>query len=386
MPGLIASGFPVANLVSRLQGARGRLDGLAACLPETGWLGPRAEQLNPPRWEYGHVVWFQERWCLRTVPGGMPSASRVAGADALYDSSAVAHDTRWDLPLLTPDAAEAYGREVLAATAERLEREPWADLAYYAELALYHELMHVEAWWMMWQFLGYPPPHPLPPAPDLPAVPGRLVFPPGTLELGSEPEHGFLFDNEKWRHPVGLAGFDIDATPVTEAAYAAFVEAGGYRRAELWSEEGRAWLAASGARHPVYWRPEAGGWAVRRFQRWTGLAPATPLLHVNRFEAEAYAAWRGRRLPSAAEWQRASPEPGFLWGLAWEWTRDPFRPYPGFAPDPYADYSRPWFHTHAELRGGGPATDAALRRPGFRNFYLPHRRDAFAGFRTAGPS
>jgi EgtB-related family protein len=107
------------------------------------------------------------------------------------------------------------------------------------------------------------------------------------------------------------------------------------------------------------------------------------MLHVNGFEAEACAAWLGRRLPSAAEWQHATGSAGFDWGTGWEWTRDAFAPYPGFAPDPYRDYSQPWFHTHQELRGGGPVTDARLKRPGFRNFYLPHRRDAFAGFRTA---
>jgi EgtB-related family protein len=113
------------------------------------------------------------------------------------------------------------------------------------------------------------------------------------------------------------------------------------------------------------------------------LDPDAPMLHLNRFEAEACAAWLGRRLPTAAQWLRATEMPEFLWGKVWEWLRDPFAPYPGFSPDPYQDYSQPWFHTHGELRGGGPLTDPHLMRPGFRNFYLPHRRDPFAGFRTA---
>jgi EgtB-related family protein len=110
------------------------------------------------------------------------------------------------------------------------------------------------------------------------------------------------------------------------------------------------------------------------------------VLHVNRFEAEACATWMGRRLPTSAQWVRATARPDFRWGMAWEWLRDPFAPYPGFAPDPYQDYSQPWFYTHGELRGGGPVTDPALKRPGFRNFYLPERRDPFVGFRTAGPA
>ena len=106
------------------------------------------------------------------------------------------------------------------------------------------------------------------------------------------------------------------------------------------------------------------------------------MLHVNRHEAEACAAWTGRRLPAAEQWLRATQRPEFRRGMAWEWLRDAFAPYPGFSPDPYRDYAQPWFHTHGELRGGGPVTDPSLKRPGFRNFYLPERRDPFAGFRT----
>ena len=108
--------------------------------------------------------------------------------------------------------------------------------------------------------------------------------------------------------------------------------------------------------------------------------------HVNRYEAEACAAWQDRCLPTAGQWLRATEISKFRWGKVWEWLRDPFVPYPGFSPDPYRDYSQPWFHTHWELRGGGPVTDPHLRRPGFRNFYLPHRRDPFVGFRTASPN
>jgi len=180
---------------------------------------------------------------------------------------------------------------------------------------------------------------------------------------------------------VSLA-FDIDASPVSETAFAAFVDAGGYQRKTLWSEAGWSWRSASEASHPVYWRRDAGDWQVRRFDRWQPLGEAVPMLHVNRYEAEAFAAWQGRRLPTAAQWLCATTRPEFQWGKAWEWLRDPFVPYPGFVPDPYRDYSQPWFHTHGELRGGGPVTDRALTYPGFRNFYLPDRRDPFAGFRT----
>ncbi|WP_324778609.1 selenoneine synthase SenA [Thiobacillus sedimenti] len=370
------------QLLARLGEARGRLRALIDCLPEGGWLGPRAAHLNPPLWEYGHIVWFQERWCLRERTDGSRTPSFVAESDRLYDSSAVPHDTRWDLPLLAPAEVDAYAGQVADAVAARLHGAFDNAAAYFAELSLYHELMHIEAWWMAFQNLGYPVP--AAPCPRVAGAAQRLAFADGAVALGSGADAGFIFDNEKWRHMVPVAAFDIDARPVTETDFGAFVEAGAYAARALWSEEGWAWRCAAAAGHPLYWRPHAGGWQVRRFDRWDALDASLPMLHVNRHEAEAYAAWQGRRLPAAGEWLRAAGHPDFRWGMAWEWLREPFAPYPGFSPDPYRDYSQPWFHTHGELRGGGPVTDAALRRPGFRNFYLPDRRDPFAGFRTVG--
>ena len=378
------SAYTADQLIDRLAQARGRLRALIDCLPAGGLLGPRAEHLNPPLWEYGHIVWFQERWCLRARPDGGFAASLLAGADALYDSSSVPHDTRWALPLPELAAVDDYAEQVNEAVAARLRNAPTHELAYFAELSLYHELMHIEAWWMAFQNLGYAPPT----RPDIAGVLSapRLAFAEGEVALGSGADEGFIFDNEKWRQTVAVPAFDIDASPVSETAFAEFADAGGYQNRAWWSEAGWAWRTASGALHPVYWRQENGGWQVRRFDRWMPLSADAPMLHVNRYEAEACAAWMGRRLPTAAQWLRAAACLEFRRGMAWEWLRDPFAPYPGFAPDPYQDYSRPWFHTHGELRGGGPVTDPALKRPGFRNFYLPHRRDPFAGFRTVSPN
>ena len=152
------SGYAADQLIDRLAQARSRLRALIDCLPAGGWLGPRAEHLNPPLWEYGHIVWFQERWCLRARPDGSFAASLLAGADALYDSSSVPHDTRWDLPLPEPAAVDGYADRVAAAVALRLRSAFDDELAYFAELSLYHELMHIEAWWMAFQNLGYAPP------------------------------------------------------------------------------------------------------------------------------------------------------------------------------------------------------------------------------------
>jgi len=379
-------------LAEALRAARAGLDALIAVLPGDQWIGPCAPTLNPPLWELGHIAWFQEHWCLRVKPGVDPHASplmeplapsRARWADWLYDSSRIPHSARWHAPLLSPAETRAYAADVLAAVTDRIMRsEPSAELAYCAELSLYHEHMHTEAWWMAWQAHGYAPPH-VPPL-AAPAEGAALRIPAGRVELGAREGGGFAFDNEKWAHEVAHEAFEIDARPVTHAGFARFVDDGGYAHPSLWSQAGRTWLAASRAAHPLYWRRSESAWTVRRFDRWIVPPVDEPVIHVNRFEAEAYAAWMGRALPGAAQWVRACAEPGFTLGRCWEWTSDAFAPYPGFAPDPYTDYSLPWFGTHAELRGAGSfVTAPALARPGFRNFYTPERCDPFVGFRTA---
>jgi len=379
------SGYTPQQLIDRLVEARRQLRALIDCLPQGGWLGPRAEHLNPPLWEYGHIVWFEERWCLRQRADGRCAPSMLRDADVLYDSSCVAHDTRWDLPLLQPQEVDDYAARVAEAVAARLRDDSSDELAYFAELCLYHELMHIEAWWMTFQNLGYAPPQRAVPAVE-PAPATRLQFAAGEVLLGSGTDEGFIFDNEKWHHPVPLPAFDIDSGLLSEGIFAEFVDRGGYRRRADWTDEGWNWRSANHAAHPLYWRRYHGAWQVRRFERWTPVDTDAPMLHLNRYEAEACAAWLGRRLPSAAQWLAATEAAEFSWGAGWEWLRDSFAPYPGFAPDPYRDYSQPWFHSHQELRGAGPFTSPQLQRPGFRNFYLPHRRDPFAGFRTASIS
>ena len=390
---LAHSGFSAQVLADKLRRARAGLAAMCETLADDQWLGPYLATVNPPLWELGHVIWFQEHWCLRLKPGTDPGASpllapllpaRRPWADWLYDSSRIPHEARWQAPLPTPRETAAYGEHVLADVIDKLQSGAFEDdFPYYVELSLYHELMHTEAWWMNWQALCLRPPS----MPEVQRLAAREVlrFDAGCVALGSARGTGFVFDNEKWSHEVPVDAFDVDARPVTCGEFAAFVEAGGYRSHDLWSAAGGAWLAQTRAAHPLYWRTSADGWALRRFDRWIRLDPAEPVIHVNRFEAEAYCAWRGRKLPGTAQWLRACESEAFAHGLCWAWTSDVFPPHPGFSPDPYRDYSLPWFHTHAEVRGAGSwVTDPALARPTYRNFYTPERRDPFIGFRTAG--
>lgn len=435
-----------------LQDARHRTLALAADLSEEQLRVPLSPILNPPVWEMGHVGWFQENWLLRHFAGAPPLRR---DGDNLWNSSAVAHDTRWNLPLPSRQETLTYLQAVLDHVLAAL---PAGELpprhAYFCWLATMHEDMHGEAFTYTRQTLGYPPPPTavqgqgsagqspsgapsmgpaLSPAESAITAPrGDAELPGGDFLLGAlRDTPGFVFDNEQWAHRVRVAPFAIARAAVTQAEFAAFIAADGYRRQEFWTADGWAWRQAAGADHPVYWAPGGdgvGGWQRREFDRWLPLEAELPVIHVNAYEAEAYCRWAGRRLPTEAEWEMAAAAaPGeaakrpWPWGAAapkpdharldgawlgcapvgahaagdsacgcrqmtgnvWEWTATPFGPYPGFVPGPYQDYSQPWFTPeHRVLRGGCWATRRRLIRNTYRNFYPLHRRDVLAGFRT----
>ncbi|HZE61560.1 MAG TPA: selenoneine synthase SenA [Burkholderiales bacterium] len=327
-------------------------------------LGPRLAIVNPPLWEIGHIGWFQEHWCLRWESGRLARPSILPNADPLYDSSNVAHDTRWDLPLPDLATTRGYLAAVLERTLERLGREPDNQaLRYFVRLVTLHEDMHAEALHYTHQTLGYPDPkfgvrllHENRQGSD-----PDLEFAGGSVRLGAErEEERFVFDNEKWAHDVALAPFAIAARPVTNGQYLDYVEQGGVA--------------------PRYWQRFDGAWHERRFDAVQALDPNEPVRHVDWNEAQAYCRWARRRLPTEAEWTHAASR--MQWGAVWEWTASSFAPFPGFSADPYADYSQPWFNTHKVLKGASFATPRRLVHPQFRNFFLAERADVFAGFRT----
>jgi len=349
---------------------------------------PRRREVNPPRWEIGHIGWFQEFWCRRYRPDdptGARTPPRLPEADRWWDSRHVPHDVRWDLPLPDWDRIHAF----LAATLEdALACLPEVPDRYFHELALYHEDMHGEALLMTLQTLALPAP-PWWRAPAVAVASAASVdvaFDGGPCTIGSssmDARSRFVFDNEQWSHEVPLAPFAIASRPVTQGEFAAFVEEGGYVRDAFWPTAARAWRDRAGRTLPAYWRRETGGFESRGFDAWQPIDPHAPMCHVCAYEAEAWCAWAGRRLPTEAEWERAA-----LAGVlavpcrVWEWTATAFGPYPGFAPGPYAEYSAPWFGDHRVMRGGSWATRARLVHPRFRNFYTPDRHDTFVGFRT----
>ena len=364
---------------------------------------PCSPQLNPPLWEIGHIGWFQEFWLARNPQRSLgvqadPQAPRAPSllpqADALYNSSVVAHDSRWHLLLPDLQTTRDYLQATLDQTLALLAGEPDNDAAlYFYRLALFHEDMHGEAAVYMAQAMGIG----LPPAlwGDGATRPGgpvqSLKVAAGDWRLGYKGS-GFAFDNELGPQKVRLEAYAIDDRPVSWRRYLPFAEEGAYADAQWWSEASWQWLQA-GQRAGVLAGPrylrqvaQAKGapvWQQCRFGQWQTLDLDAPACHLSCFEAEAWCRWAGRQLPTEAQWEQAALTlPGFHWGEVWEWTASTFNPYPGFEAHPYCDYSAPWFGDRPVLRGASRATSKRMAHPRYRNYFTPERNDIHAGFRT----
>ena len=409
---------------------------LGAGLDEEQLMGPKLPIVNPLRWEIGHVAWFHEKFILRDLYGRAPL---LANGDAIYDSIAIHHDRRWDLPLLSMRETLNYAGNVLEDCLSLLPDGMASEAqSYIYQFSTYHEDMHTEAYTWSRQTLAYPKPVfdsvLMPADANAGAWPGDAVIPGGAFFSGAPEKTPFVFDNEKWAHEVAVEPFYMAKAPVTNAEFMNFVNAGGYRRREFWSDEGWSWRARTSAEHPVYWLAgERGGWRLRRFDGVEDLPLYQPVIHVNWHEANAYCRWAGRRLPTEVEWEAAAlGEPtgdcsklimtlrAYPWGgrppeaqhanldgralgcvdvaalpagdsafacrqmlgNVWEWTSTTFAPFPGFSPDAYKEYSEPLFYDTKVLKGGAWATRSRMVTGRYRNFFSPDRRDVMAGFRT----
>jgi len=331
----------VRQLIATMREFRNRLLSLVADLDDEQMIGPRISIVNPPLWEIGHVAWTQEFWVLRHMRNEKPL---LENGDRLYNSTDVAHDTRWELLLPTRASTLAYMNEVLERCVARIDnaKELSTDEFYFYWLTTFHEGMHAEALAYTRQTLGYSVPviqgEPAA-AVDGGSPLGDVEIPGGKYLIGAIKAFPFVFDNEKWAHEVMLKPFRIARSPVTNGEFLEFVEAGGYHERRFWSDEGWHWLESGGSPQleksfakffnkthnepielsafnerldcPVYWRREANGrWLQRIYDQYLPLNENLPIVHVSWYEAEAFCNWAGRRLPSETEWEvAASAEP-----------------------------------------------------------------------------
>jgi iron(II)-dependent oxidoreductase len=368
--------------------------------------------MSPLVWDLAHIGWFEELWLIRGLADNEPSIERF---DDLYDAFQHPRGQRSSLPILTPPEARTYLESVRRHALRVLEGAQLEDSgpllrgAYVYGLVLQHELQHQETMLQTLQLSGVEyatPPHDKLQAP---ARPEDVLVPAGPFTLGTS-EQSWAYDNEQPAHVVELPAFWIERHPVTNGRFAEFLEDGGYRKRRYWSDDGWEWLQRDRVEAPLSWQRVRGGWVRWRFARSEPVPPAEPVQHISFYEAEAVAAWAGKRLPTEAEWEKAAqgadsdgdanlgresfgPLPvarratswvgcDCMLGDVWEWTSSAFTGYPGFTAFPYAEYSEVFFgDEHRVLRGGSWATDPLVARVTFRNWDYPQRRQLFSGVR-----
>jgi len=430
------------NLIGMLENARQRTYELVADLDEDQLLGPKYGTINPLRWEIGHVAYFYEYFILRELYG-RESILGNQQADSLYDSISVAHDTRWDLPLLNLEQTKTYMQSVLENLCARLPGKIANEQdSFIYQFGVFHEDMHCEAFLWGRQTLAYPTPK-FSAAIDASSLrnagglPGYVDVPGGKFRIGAEQDAAFMFDNEKYAHEVDVTAFSIARAAVTNAEYAEFVAAGGYQTEDYWNPDGWIWIQNNQISHPGYWTPQGNQqWTMRRFDKTLPLPDNEPVIHVSWYEADAYCRWAGLRLPTEHEWEVAAlgeadnqgnlsaNKRRYPWGndaptashanldaLAlgsvdvaayaagdsafgcrqmlgnvWEWTSDTFAPFPGFSADAYTEYSTTLFGNTKVLRGGAWTTRGRMMHGGYRNFFGADRWNIFSGFRTCKPA
>jgi len=420
------------HVAAELRRSRERSALLTDAVDDDDLVRQHSRLMSPLVWDLAHVGNQEELWLVRDVGGMRPVRQDI---DHLYDAFQHPRADRPALPLLGPEETRGYVGEVRDKVLHVLERTPLegrrlVDHAFAFGMIVQHEHQHDETMLATHQLRAGEPVLSADPAPPSVAPPARreVLVRGGTFTMGTSTEPWAL-DNERPAHEVEVGPYWIDAAPVTVGEYLRFVEQGGYDEPRWWSETGWAYRQKAGLEAPLFWRRDGEGWVRRRFGVVESLPLDQPVVHVSFHEAEAYAAWAGKRLPTEQEWEKAArfdPASGrsrrFPWGDedpgpqhanlgqrhlspapvgaypdgasplgvhqlmgdVWEWTGSPFTAYPGFMAFPYEEYSLVFFGgDYRVLRGGSFGTDAAACRGTFRNWDHPIRRQIFAGFRCA---
>ena len=390
------------DLADRLGEARERTLLLIEPLTDEQLNTVYTEILSPLSWDLGHIANFEELWLVQRVGGREPMDGELG---RFYDAIENPRATRNELPILRGDELRSYMQEVRARTLDVLAGAELADTddellrdGFIYEMLIAHEHQHTETMLQLLQMVERYEPMTTDPGPssepisdglDMVAVDG------GEVEIGA-PGGGFAYDNERPRHTVELEPFEIDRAPVTTGAFADFI-------------------ADTGTEPPRYWeRDGGGGWVRTAMGRTEELDPHLPVVHVDWTQADSFARWAGKRLPTELEWEAAAagadreranldqlafscaPAGAYgdgasdcgavqMLGDVWEWTASDFTAYPGFEAFPYPEYSEVFFgDDYKVLRGGAWATRRDVIRTTFRNWDFAERSQIFAGFRCVG--
>ncbi len=380
-----------------------------------------APEASPAKWHLAHVSWFFETFLLKAYLPGYAEFHPLFGYlfNSYYEQIGKFHLRQERGFLSRPSVEEIYRYrahvdEHMQALLHDAGADVWPAVRLRLEIGINHEQQHQEL--LLTDIKLNLGANPLRPAyrSDLPQTPQAVApeldwvaFPGGICETGHHGD-GFAYDNESPRHRTYLNRFRLASRPVTNREYLAFIEDGGYNKSEFWLSDGWSTVKRLDWSGPMYWETIAG----ERWQYTLGgmrkLNLDEPVCHVSYYEAEAFAAWAGKRLPSEAEWEVAARElavagnlrdssylqpavamPGEgllqMYGDVWEHTASPYQPYPGFKPAAGAlgEYNGKFMSGQMVLRGGSCVTPAGHIRASYRNFFHPHERWQFQGFRLA---
>lgn len=390
---------PVDGDLHRYSTVRAAMPALAEGLSVEDLAAQSMPDASPGKWHLAHTSWFFEAMILAADPGYEPVDPRFQTLFNSYYESLGKRVERPDRGLMTRpslDEVMAYRAEIDRRMAERIERGFEGLEDYLFVLGLNHDQQHQELFLMDLLHLMSRSPldpaayavEPRPGGPLQPARGGASRFEGGLVDIGHDGD-GFAFDNEGPCHRVWLEPFLLDHDLVTNGQWLDFINDGGYRRTELWLADGWTTVQAEGWTAPLYWREDEDGWTVLGLTGRAPVDPAAPVRHVSAYEADAFARWAGKRLPTESEWESAvatAPDVfSNLFGEVWQHTSSAYSPYPGFAATEgtASEYNGKFMANQLVLRGGSFATPVGHSRTTYRNFFYPHQRWAFAGVRLA---
>ncbi len=422
-------GVPVevdrARMAARYAAVREATEALAAPLSAEDQTLQSMPDCSPTKWHRAHTTWFFETFLLSALDPDYRVFQDAYGYlfNSYYEAVGPRHPRPERGLLSRPGVSEiaryrAHVDAAMAGLIAGLGDAAWGEAAALLELGLQHEQQHQELILMdIKHALSLNPLQPAyqapPPSPPRAAPPLTWHAVAGGLRQIGHGGAGFAFDNETPRHKVWLEPFRLAGRLATCGEYLDFIADEGYRRPEFWLSEGWAMAQQQGWTAPLYWARAAAGWSVFTLAGRRPLDPAEPVVHVSFYEADAFARWAGRRLPSEAEWEVAAveagaaldgnlaprgrfhPEPAAagdglqqMIGDVWEWTASPYIAYPGFRPAAGAvgEYNGKFMSNQMVLRGGAAVTPAGHMRATYRNFFPPAARWAFAGIRLAEDS
>jgi ergothioneine biosynthesis protein EgtB len=418
-----AFGADCRAAVERLEAVRRETESLTANLTAEDQSIQSMPDVSPTKWHLGHTTWFFETFLLARFDPDYRVFDPAFGYlfNSYYEAAGPRHprSERGLLSRPTVDIVIAYRDHVGSAMARLIERvaEPeWSEVAALLELGIHHEQQHQEL--ILMDIKHVFSLNPLLPAYQAPQLQVQanvrplswIDFAGGLKEIG-HPGSGFAFDNETPRHKIWLEPFRLAARPVTCGEYLGFIEEAGYKKPEFWLSDGWATVREQSWEAPLYWLREGGEWSIFTLSGRRRLKPAEPVCHLSFYEADAFARWAGKRLPTEAEWEIAAedvPISGNLadrghlhpcaaassdaipilqqvYGDVWEWTASPYTAYPRFRPAGGAigEYNGKFMCNQIVLRGGSAITPAGHIRATYRNFFPPSARWAFAGLRLA---